>query len=207
MTSPAEILGRQAYESLKTVARIGVSNAAAGLSEMVGRKIEMRTLDVSMMSINQVPQLLSSPEDALVGIYLGIWGDIAGHILLLLSPSEARGMVDMLMDQPAGTTSTLGSMERSALGEVGNLTGSFFLNALAAETHLGGQPSPPAVMVDMGCAILDVPLVALAESSDEVLVLNTVFVENERRISAVFLVMPDVCSLQAILRRLEKPRD
>jgi chemotaxis protein CheC len=200
--SLSEVLSDYQYEALTDVAKRGVANSATGLSEMVGRTIDMRALDVSLLGLDQVPKLLGAPDDTVVGIYLAIWGDIVGHILLLFSPTEANGLVDMLMEQPWGTTTSLGSMERSALGEVGNLTGSFFLNALAEMTALGGQPSPPAVMVDMGAAILDVPLVALAESSDEVLVIRTSFVADERQIGAVFLVMPDARSLLAILNSL-----
>ncbi len=204
MTSLSEVLSDREYEALRSVAESGVSNSATGLSQMIGREIDMRALEVSVLPINQVPGLLAGPEETLVGIYLAILGDIAGHILLLFSLTEATRLVDMLMDQPAGTTTSLGAMERSALGEVGNLTGSFFLNALAEATKLGGQPSPPAVIVDMGFAILDVPLVALAVTSDDVLVIKTAFLEDERHIQALFLVMPDVESLRAILGSLGK---
>lgn len=191
-------------DALGRVIEQAVANAAAGLSEMVGRSIDMRALEVSIMNVDQVPRLLSGPEDIAVGIYLAVGGDVNGHILLLLSPPDAKHLVDMLMDVPDGTTVFLGAMERSALGEVGNLTGSFFLNALAEITSLGAQPSPPAVMVDMGTAILDIPLVALAESSDDVLLISTAFAENERHVDAAFLVMPDVRSLRAILDSLGK---
>jgi len=122
----------------------------------------------------------------------------------MMSPREAHGLVDMVMSQEEGTTSTLGAMERSALGEVGNLTGTFFLNALAEVTRMNIQPSPPAVMVDMGAAVLDVPLAALAASADEALVIKTIFLDDLRRIEAAFLVMPDMESLRAILEVLEK---
>jgi chemotaxis protein CheC len=90
------------------------------------------------------------------------------------------------------------------MGEVGNLTGTFFMNALAKMTHFGIRPSPPAVMVDMGAAVLDAPLVLLAQAAEEALVINTLFVDDQRQIEAVFLVMPDLPSLKAILDVLEK---
>jgi chemotaxis protein CheC len=108
------------------------------------------------------------------------------------------------MGVPSGTTTVLGPIERSALGEVGNLTGSFFLNALAERTQLASQPSPPAVILDMGGAVLDLPLALLAQSSEEALIIDTTFVDDTRSISALFLVMPDLASLQAILEAVEK---
>ncbi len=200
----SEVLQDSQWRALRDVAARGTTNAAAGLSEMVGRNIRIQTPDVFLVRIAEVANLLAGPGDTVVGIYLAICGDVKGHILLMFSPKEAHGLVDMLMDRPSGTTTSLGAMERSALGEVGNLTGTFFLNALAEVTRLNIQPSPPAVMVDMGAAVLDVPLAALAQSADESLVIKTVFIDDQRRIEAAFLVMPDLPSLQAILEVLEK---
>lgn len=199
----AAVLNDNDYRILKNLAARGVSNAAVGLSEMVGREIRVRTSEVSMLSIDQVSGLLDSPEVTVVGVYLAIGGDVRGHILLLFSPREAMGLVDMLMGLPSGSTTTMGTMERSALGEVGNLTGSFFLNALGEATQLCSQPSPPAVVVDMGAAVLDIPLVSLAQSAEEALVIKTIFQDNERQIKAAFLVMPDLQSLKKILGVLE----
>ncbi len=200
----SEQLRDSQYKALEGIARQGVMSAAQGLSDMVGRRVEIRAPRVAVMGISEVPEILASPEDTVVGVYLGVAGDVSGHIILLFPPDEARRLVDLLMDLPEGTTMALGPMERSALGEVGNLTGSFFLNALAEMTRLGSQPTPPAVMMDMGAAVLDVPLVALAQSSEQVLLINTVFVENLRQIGGVFLVMPDVASLRAILEVVDR---
>jgi len=204
MITLTETLREEHWRILKDVAARGITNAAAGLSEMVGRNIRIQMPSLYMVRLGEVSGLLGRPEDTMVGIYLAIGGDVRGHILLMMSPREAHGLVDMVMSQEEGTTSTLGAMERSALGEVGNLTGTFFLNALAEVTRMNIQPSPPAVMVDMGAAVLDVPLAALAASADEALVIKTIFLDDLRRIEAAFLVMPDMESLRAILEVLEK---
>ncbi len=200
--SPA--LGVNQHRALLDLARRGTARAAVGLTEMVGRDIRITALDVSLMKIQHVPGLLNHPEEPVVGIYLGICGEVKGHILLLFSPKEARGLVDMLMGDPPGSSTTIDEMARSALAEVGNLTGAFFLAILEEQTDLNSKPSPPAVMEDMGAAVLDGPLVCLAESSDDALVINTLFTDNDREIEAVFLVMPDMESLKAILGVLEK---
>jgi chemotaxis protein CheC len=197
-------MGESQWKALREVAARGATNAAAGLSNMLGRNIAIRASDVTLQPIDSVPSILGGPDEMVVGVYLAMCGDVKGHILLLFSPSEALGLVDMLMDMPRGSTKTLGAMERSALGEVGNLTGTFFMNALADMTHFSIQPSPPAVMVDMGTAVLDAPLILLAQSADEALVINTMFVDDQRQIEAAFLVMPDLPSLKAILEVLEK---
>ena len=203
MIALSETMQDSQWQALRDVASRGTTNAAAGLSEMVGRNIKIHTPDIFLVRLEEVARLAGGPEKTVVGVYLAIGGDVKGHILLMFAPREALRLVDMVMDQPAGTTKSLGAMERSALGEVGNLTGTFFLNALAEMTRLHIHPSPPAVMVDMGAAVLDVPLTALAETAEESLVIKTIFIDDQRRIEAAFLVMPDMYSLQAILEVLE----
>ncbi len=197
-------IGERQWKALREVAAKGAASAAAGLAGMLGRPVAVRLADVTLQPMDSVASVLGGPDEVVAGVYLAMDGDVRGHVLLLLSPPEAMGLVDMLMDVPRGTTSTLGAMERSALGEVGNLTGSYFLNALAEATRLGIQPSPPAVMVDMGAAVLDAPLVLLGQCAEEALVINTQFVDSQRQIDAALLVMPDLPSLKAILEVLER---
>ena len=68
-----------------------------------------------------------------IGIYLTVSGSADGHIMLMYNPKMAYGFVDLLMGQPEGTTKALGEIESSALGELGNIMGSSFLNALARQ--------------------------------------------------------------------------
>ena len=76
--------------------------------------------------------------------------------MLVIPIQRALELVDLLMGQTIGTSKTFGSLERSALAEVGNLTATFFMNSVAKISGIGLRPTPPAVMVDMVGAILDI---------------------------------------------------
>jgi chemotaxis protein CheC len=93
-------------------------------------------------------------------------------------------------------------MEQSALGEVANITGSFFLSALSDATSLFMQPSPPALIMDMIGAALDVPLAELALSAHDALIIDTLFISDESRIKGIFLVLPDTGSTRLFVERL-----
>ena len=68
--------------------------------------------------------------------------------------------------------------------------GSFFLNALADGAGLTLTPSPPAVMMDMAGAILDVALANILEDSNDALVVETKFGTMDREIDGTLLIMP-----------------
>jgi chemotaxis protein CheC len=89
-------------------------------------------------------------------------------------------------------------MERSALSEIGNLTGAFFLNAIAELTNISSHPSPPAVMVDMVGSILDVVVATMGAISDQVLMFKAAFKIGERKLQADFWIIPDPATLEKL---------
>ena len=118
---------------------------------------------------------------------------------MLIFPYErALKLVDLLIGEPEGTTQLLGSYERSALAEVGNLCGAFFLNAVASLVGMEARPTPPALMVDMVAAILDVIIATAAGVGEHVLMLSTTFMQAGREAEASFWVIPDPQSFKGI---------
>ncbi len=200
--SSSTLLTPGEVEHLREAVSVGFENAALGLSGMVNKPIKVISPALRIVPVEQVPNLFGKADDVVVAMYLEVSGDIAGHILLILSLEAADQLVTMLVGVEMASTETLGEMERSALGEVANVTGSFFLNALGDATGLLMQPSPPAVLMDMAGAALDAPLMALALSMNEVLVIDTWFIDEERQIKGLFLILPNSDSLGTIVERL-----
>ena len=119
-------------------------------------------------------------------------------MIIIYRPETAYDLIDLLLDQPSGTTTALEEMEISALGEMGNIVGSFFLNALADATGLDLRVSPPEVMMDMAGAILDAVLAEIMLEVDEALVMQTSFGTQDMQIDGTFLCLPSL-SLQTAL--------
>jgi chemotaxis protein CheC len=129
----------------------------------------------------------------MIGVYLLIGGGLRGQAILILPLPSALNLVDLLMGEPPGTATELGEMERSALGEVGNLIVSYFLSAVADLVGMPQllRPSPPAVMVDMLGAILDVIITPVAAVRDDLLIVETAFEGVQGTVQARFWVLPD----------------
>ena len=142
--------------------------------------------------------MLGGPENEAIGVYLRAEGDLSGQIMLIIPYQKAMDLVDLMMGNEPGTTHTIGSLERSALAEVGNQTGTFFLNSLAAMTGRDVRPTPPAVMVDMVGAILDIIIATTGGVSEHVLLMQAVFENGDREVGTDFWVIPDTETLNAI---------
>ncbi|HHX43195.1 MAG TPA: CheY-P-specific phosphatase CheC [Chloroflexi bacterium] len=190
-----DALPEQMQALLETLAQEGLESAAHGLSVFVGHEIRLTEPRVAILPITEVPSIMGGPETLAVGIYLAVDGDMDGHILLLLEQQAAAALVDLLMDNAPGTTTALGPLERSALAEVGNLTGALFLNSVARMCGVSARPSPPAVLEDMVGAILDVIVVAVGAISEYIVAIETTFCRSDRRVEALFWVIPNLDAL------------
>jgi len=191
-------LNEKFIESLEELAKQGFENAAEGFSGMLGMTLAVYEPTVSLIPLQDIPHALGGPEIDAVGIYLQVAGEISGHVLLIIPLNKAFEMVDLLLNEKVGTTKKLGTLERSALAEVGNLTGSFFLNALSDQTGLSSRPSPPAMMVDMVGAILDVITSLAGAMGDEVLMFQATFIIGDRELNTDFWVIPDATTLNKL---------
>ncbi|MHB1416989.1 MAG: chemotaxis protein CheC [Chloroflexota bacterium] len=202
MVTSLASLDARGQSALQKAMIAATRRSAAGLSEMVGVEIGLTKPSVAVRPVQSLHSLLGGPEEEVVAICLGVTGEVEGHMALALSTASACELVDMLFGQEDGSTVSLDEMAESALAEAGNLTGSFFLNALADASGLTIVPTPPTVAVDMGGAILDALLAILWGEGEEVMIVETEFVQRERLVNATFLVIPSSHSLNRIAEAL-----
>ena len=195
------VFDQDLLEMLKSIANEGIKSAAYGFSGMVGRKIRVGKPTGKLVPTLSIPEIVGGLDDDAVGIYLRFKGDLVGQIMMIIPHEKAMELVDLLLDVPPGTTRHLGALERSALGELGNLCGSFFLNSVAKIVDASFRPSPPAVMVDMIGAILDIVVATTGGVSEHVLLVQANFMDGSRSVDAGFWVIPDMETLQALIEK------
>ena len=194
-----EILTREKMAVWTGLVSKGIYNALQGLSQMVGHQIVVTSLDLKWLPARDATGLIGGPEAVGIGIYLAIEGDATGHLLMMHDVDIAYKLIDVQLGRPLGATAQMGDMERSVLGEMGNITGSFFLNALADSANLVLMPSPPAVIVDLLRAIMSIPLASLMEKQDNALMVKATFSADSQPLDGTFMVMPTLEFMSAVL--------
>lgn len=177
--------------TISVVAAAAVQSAANALSEMALREITAVSPEVRMVDLSHLSMVAGDPERAVVAIYLGIDGDLPGHILIAFSESMALGLVDMLFGQDVGTTTEFGDLEISALAESGNVAGAFFLTTIADWSGLTLPPTPPVVIHEMCGAILGTLASELAlQERDQAMVIDAQFTCDGQVVDASFFMFP-----------------
>lgn len=192
-------LSSMQLDALKEIGNVGAGNSATALSQLINRKIDMTVPQIAIMPLGDVPDVVGGPDVMVAGVYLRVFGPAPSSILFLLPRDSAFYLVDMLMGREQGYTTSLDSMDESALMEIGNILAGAYLNALSHFTKLTLLPSIPALAMDMAGAILSVILIQLGEMGDHALVIETEFTTENDGVKGHFFLIPDPGSLSTIL--------
>ncbi len=187
-------------DALREAGNIGAGNAAMALSSMVKAKILVHVPRAVILPVDRVSALAGGPEVVVAGVYLNVSGEAKGRMLLLLPEAGALQLIRMVLpDEP---TEHLSELSKSALQEIGSILTGSYLNALGGLTGLALRPSVPAFALDMAGAVIDLILLELSESEDEVLVIETTFDLAGKAVGGHMVFFPDAGSLGILLGRL-----
>ncbi len=186
-------------DALLEVSNMGAGHAATALSQMTGQKIMISVPHLTISKLEDVPNQIEAREEPVAAVLMRMLGDLTGLTLLVFSQQTALQVAGLMMRKPA---TTLGAIEQSALKEAGNILSAAYLNALSEFMGMILMPSPPTLVIDMSDAVLNETYLEVAQQSEYVFCVESEFelMESNERLRGFFLLMPDVGSLNAILR-------
>ncbi|MCH8910139.1 MAG: chemotaxis protein CheC [Chloroflexi bacterium] len=176
-----------AWDELITEA---VRDSLRALTEMSGQEIRTDLVRPYKIDVTEIPNTLGGADKVVVAVLLGIEQFPSFHIALVHSPETAYNVVDIMIGNPPGTTTTLGELELSTLGEMGNIMGSCFLNKIGNTTAFELRPTPPSIQMDMTGAVLDYAIASLMMETDEVTMIEATYGTDTVKVDGIFAVLP-----------------
>jgi chemotaxis protein CheC len=163
---------------------------------MLGRPVDISVPAAAALTFADAIDMIGSPEEEVTGVVLGVVGEMEGIVLLLMRVADAAGLCNLLgVDADS-------EMGQSALGEIGNIVGTSYINALAQMTGLNIEPSPPQAATDMLGAIVSSVLAGVAGAEDVALVLDSDLEVEGEDCSLSFLMLPTRDGVEELLGRL-----
>ena len=183
-------------DALRELANIGSGNASTALSGMLGRPVDISVPVASALPLAEAVDAVGPAESEVTGVMLGIVGELTGSVILLVSPGDAATLCNMLgvdVDSEWGM---------SALGEIGNIVGASYINALAMMTGFAMEPTPPSTTTDMLGAIVASALAEHADGTDVALVLDSEMSVEGDDCAISFLLIPRAGGVRELLGRL-----
>ena len=183
-------------DALRELANIGSGTASTALSSMLGRSVDISVPKAQALPFAEAVEAAGPAEQDITGIVLGIVGEMTGTVLLLVPPADADAMCRMLGVEPDDEYAL------SALGEIGNIVGTSYINALASMTGMDIEPTPPSTATDMLGALVATVLAGQAHAGDVALMLDSNLVVEGEDCSVSFLLVPDQGGVETLLSRL-----
>ena len=175
------------YDVLKEIGNIGAGNAMTALSQMLQCKVDMKVPQVRLLEFSEVGDMIGGEEQIMVGVLLGVEGDITGSMMFMVQEDSARHLIQKITMGMLPEGTEFEEMGLSAMREVGNI-----------------YPTPPALTVDMAGAILSVPAIQFGIFGDKILMIQSQFYD-EIELDGYFILIPDLESYAKILTSLGLP--
>lgn len=187
---------------LKEIGNIGAGNATTALSQLINKRIDMGIPKVNVLEFKELSEVLGGAENPIVGILLGVEGQINGMMMFVLEQKSAHNLVNMLMGRDMEGFSDFTEMDLSALNEIGNIIAGAYLSSLSSLTNLKIIATVPYMAIDMAGAILSVPAIEFGKIGDRALLIQTDFGGELERVFGYFILIPDMDSYTTILKSL-----
>jgi len=181
----------------------GAENASLALSKWVNQNVTLQIGAVESVGITEAVNAIGPGESLVAACAMEILGPLNGQLILIFDDRAGLALVDLLLRQPVGTSTTWGELEQSAAKETANIVGCAYLNALAS--HLPGEaepliPAPPSFRHEFAASLLEFALLDQAMQSDEVLLIHTRFQANANSLDWSLLFVPSGASLVTLSR-------
>jgi chemotaxis protein CheC len=187
---------------LKELGTVGAGRAATAFAELISSKVEISVPQTSLVPLEKISHLLGDVDRPFFVLDSQLEGEITGRILLLFSPQDAKGVASLLLGKKPEEVDFDDAMVKSSLMECTNILSGSYITALVEMTNLNIISSVPHLAMDMVGAILDFIFIQIAQYSEQAFFIRTDLKINDRNIEGLFLLFPDVESLNKIFNIL-----
>jgi chemotaxis protein CheC len=187
---------------LREIGNIGAGNAATALSEFLCDKVILTAPELHVIDVDKMADLLGGPENEAVGILIEMKLDIKGMLMFILDKKFTHLLINVLLNENSEGFENITDMGMSALMEIGNILSGSYVNAISAMTGLNIGLSTPQISIDMVGSILSYPAAVFGEMGDKLLLIEENFISKMNTVKSYLLIIPDLKSLEIILKIL-----
>lgn len=189
-------------DHLKEAGNIGAGNAATALSILLNKKVNMTVADLNIREISELGNMLGEEESHVVAMMIEVYGDINAMLILSLESDNAHKLVEMILGEKT-TREDFTALESSVLCETGNILAGTYFNAISSLTGLDIMISVPQMAIDMAGAISSMLATGFSMENDDMMLIQTQFVDQETLLNATYLLALDTCSFEKIVKAMD----
>ncbi len=177
----------------------GAGDASDALSRWLRKPVSVAISSVDEVDLADASELLGPSDSLIAACPMELSGALTGQLILVFEDRSGLATVDLLLNQPVGSSTSWGELEQSAARETANIVGCAYLNSLAGHlptlaTESGGPssllPGPPGFRHEFAASLLEFALMDQASVSDRLLAINSTFSTEEAALAWSLLFVP-----------------
>lgn len=187
---------------IREVGSIGTGNAATAVSGLLNQDVRITLPDVKVLGYNEATHFLGEPEEVIAAVLVEMSGEMEGIMLFLLKMDFINAVTETMLGRNTTEYEQLDELSISALTEVGNIIISSYVNAMAGLAGMDIELSVPAVSINMLGGILSVPMIEFGYETNKIMMITGNFVLGEKKLDSTLLMLPDIKSLNKLIKKL-----
>lgn len=172
-------------EILQKAADKGAKKVAEAFSKLSGSSATVEISKVEIVPVGEATERIKRPTEQAIVTYGQLLSGISGVSLLIISRESALVLVDLLNQQPVGTTGILKDIDRSAIKETLNILSNSYMTALAEESGIDlGMGVPGMITAERIDDIIAAVVKKGAKAEDSAVIFETMLVITNHKVRA-----------------------
>jgi chemotaxis protein CheC len=190
-------------DALNELFNIGLHRAAASLSDLTAKRVEVDLPRLWVCTIGELKdRLLEVVSGDLATVHQFFGGSVAGDAVLLLEYEKAVMLAELMTDGEVALGGKLDQSAREVIAEIGNIVLSSCLGAFGNVLRVAVTFSVPRIHVESLDGMLRSVIIDGQEGTPYALVAATRFRLSEMEISGYLIVVIGVKSLELVSQAL-----
>lgn len=184
------------------IGNIGSGNAATSLSALLNTVVKIEPPVISLINYESVSQYLGGKDNNVVGLALGLEGDIDGVMLHVVQPKFAARIVNAFYPKEIHSLDDISEMDLSALKETSNITTASYVNALATLTNTFINITPPSEHLGTVACVLKSAADRFDAIGNQVIYIDENLFLGEAEVKSSIILILQIDSLQKLFDKL-----
>ncbi len=184
-------------DALKEVGNIGAGHAATSLSQLLNTTIKLSEPSIDVIKFRDLSARVGYENRLVAALHMYVRGEAPGQMVVLFDREYALDYVNNFIRRVIGDIRIFDSIVDSTLKVLGNIMAGAYLTALDSLSGVSLVPSVPTLSYGTVHAAFR-SLMSILPDQD-VFLIESSFLDEERDVSGRFILIPETGSLHALL--------
>ena len=190
---------------LREIGNIGSGNAATSLASMLNTTVDIEVPTISLVNYDHVSQYLGGKDRRVVGLAVGLEGDIDGVMLHVVQRQFVSRIINTFYPKEINTLDDINSMDLSAVKETSNITTAAYVNSLASLTNTFINITPPTEYIDTVENVLSKVSLNFEAVGNQVIYIDENLIIAGSTIKSSMILILEIDSLKRLLDKMGIP--